>query len=80
MLVHFAVDLTNVYMTTRLEGAKTYFLPFNQGSNGAGNVGGKGNPINPDDYDTAYLWENVLCKDRLLEILHKYLHFSGTLK
>ena len=38
VLVHFAVDLTNVYMTTRLEGAKTYFLPFNQGSNGAGTV------------------------------------------
>ena len=33
VLVHFAVDLTNVYMTTRLEGAHTYFLPFNQGSN-----------------------------------------------
>ena len=30
VLVHFAVDLTNVYMTTRLEGAKTYFLPFNR--------------------------------------------------
>ena len=76
VLVHFAVDLTQVYMTTRLEGAKTYFLPFNQGSNGAGKVGGKGNPINPDGYDTAYLWENVLCKDRLLEILHKYLHLQ----
>ena len=76
VLVHFAVDLTNVYMTTRLEGDKTYFLPFNQGSNGAGNVGGKGNPINPNGYDTAYLWENVLCKDRLLEILHKYLHLE----
>ena len=76
VLVHFAVDLTNVYMTTRLEGPKTYFLPFNQGSNGAGNVGGKGNPINLDGYDTAYLWENVLCRDRLLEILHKYLHLQ----
>lgn len=76
ILVHFAVDLTNVYMTTRLEGSKTYFLPFNQGSNGAGNVGGKGNPNNSDGYDTAYLWENVLCKDRLLEILHKYLHLE----
>lgn len=76
VLVHFAVDLTNVYMTTKLEGAKTYFLPFNQGSNGAGNVGGKGNPVNPDGYDTAYLWENVLCKDRLLEILHKYMHLQ----
>lgn len=76
VLVHFAVDLTKVYMTTRLEGSKTYFLPFNQGSNGAGNVGGQGNPINPDGYDTAYLWENVLQKDRLLEILHKYLHLQ----
>lgn len=76
VLVHFAVDLSNVYMTTKLEGANTYFLPFNQGSNGAGNVGGKGNPVNPDGYDTAYLWEQVLCKDSLLEILHKYLHLQ----
>ena len=76
VLVHFAVDLSNVYMTTKLEGSDTYFLPFNQGSNGAGNVGGKGNPVNPDGYDTAYLWEQVLCKDRLLEILHKYLHLQ----
>lgn len=76
VLAHFAVDLTQVYMTTRLEGASTYFLPFNQGSNGAGNVGSKGNPINQDGYDTAYLWENVLCKERLLEILHKYLHLQ----
>lgn len=76
VLVHFAVDLSNVYMTTKLEGTNTYFLPFNQGSNGAGNVGGKGNPINPDGYDTAYLWEKVLCKDMLLEIIHKYLHLQ----
>ena len=76
VLVHFAVDLSNVYMTTRLEGEDTYFLPFNQGSNGAGKVGGKGNPVNPDGYDTAYLWESVLCKDRLLEILHKYMHLQ----
>lgn len=76
VLVHFAVDLSNVYMTTRLEGANTFFLPFNQGSNGAGNVGGKGNPVNPDGYDTAYLWEQVLCKERLLEIIHKYLHLQ----
>ena len=76
VLVHFAVDLSNVFMTTRLEGEDTCFLPFNQGSNGAGKVGGKGNPINPDGYDTAYLWQTVLCKDRLLEILHKYMHLQ----
>lgn len=76
VLVHFSVDLTNVYMTTQLQGSKTYFLPFNQGSCGAGTVGGKGNPINPDGYDTDYLWKNVLIKERLLEIIHKYLHLQ----
>lgn len=76
VLVHFAVDLYNVFMTTRLQGANTYFLPFNQGSNGCGNVGGKGNPQNPDGYQTAYLWEIVLAKDSLLEILHKYMHLQ----
>ena len=76
VLVHFAVDLTNVYMTTRLAGSHTYFLPFNQGSNGAGRVGGKGNPNNENGYDTSYLWESVLCKDRLLEILQKYMHLQ----
>ena len=76
VLAHFAVDLSNVYMTTRLEGGSTYFLPFNQGSNGAGNVGGKGNPVIENGYDTSYLWEKVLCKDMLLEILHKYMHLQ----
>lgn len=76
VLVHFAVDLCNVYMTTKLEEAKTYFLPFNQGSNGAGNVGGKGNPNNPDGFDTDYLWKKVLCKDKLLEIIQKYIHLQ----
>ncbi len=76
VLVHFAVDLENVYMTTRLQGERTFFLPFNQGSNGAGHVGGKGNPPNPDGYQTAYLWEQVLFRDRLLEILQKYIHIE----
>jgi len=76
VLVHFAVDLYEVYMTTRLNGSNTYFLPFNQGSNGSGNVGGKGNPLNYGGYQTAYLWEKVLCKDRLMEILHKYMHLQ----
>ena len=80
VLVHFAVDLYNVFMTTRLQGANTYFLPFNQGSNGSGNVGGKGNPQNPDGYQTAYLWEKVLAKDSLLEILHKYMHLQVEVK
>lgn len=76
VLVHFAVDLYEVYMTTKLQGVNTYFLPFNQGSNGAGNVGGKGNPQVEDDYITAYLWKKVLVKDSLMEILHKYMHLQ----
>jgi len=73
-LVHFTVDNTEAYMTTRLQEENTFFLPFNQGSNGCGNVGGKGNPTNPDGFDTAYLWERVLQKDILLNIVQKYMH------
>jgi len=73
-LVYFAVDLYEVCMTTELKGRSTFFLPFNQGSNGAGNVGGAGNPENPDGYVTSYLWERVLQKDILMDILQRYIH------
>lgn len=76
LLVCFAVDLANVFMTTKVAGTSTYFLPFNQGSNGAGNVGGKGNPPNLENFMTSYLWEKVLRKDRLMEILQKYIHLD----
>ena len=65
-VVHFAVDPNQVYMTTRLAGEQTRFLPFNQGSGGAGQKGGAGNPANPDGYDTAYLWEQVWQRDAWL--------------
>lgn len=78
VLVHFAVDLYNVFMTTKLNGAKTFFLPFNQGSNGAGNVGGRGNPANMNGFTTDYLWKNILQRDRLLEIIEKYIHLEVT--
>lgn len=73
-LVHFTLDTREVYMTTRLQKQNTFFLPFNQGTNGCGNVGGKGNPLNPNGFDTSYLWEEVLQKDRLLSIVQKYMH------
>lgn len=76
MLAFFAVDLENVYMTTKLEGTKTFFLPFNQGSAGAGNDGGTGNPANPDGYATSHLWEVALQKDSLLDIVNKFLHLE----
>ena len=74
ILAYYCVDHTDVYMTTKLAKGDTYFLPFNQGSNGAGNDGGKGNPANPDGYPTAYLWEEILQKDSMLDILQKFLH------
>ncbi|MHB8276985.1 MAG: type I restriction endonuclease subunit R [Candidatus Humimicrobiaceae bacterium] len=75
-LVHFAVDLKEVYMTTKLENGNTSFLPFNQGRGGAGNVGGAGNPARDDNFAVAYLWENVLYKDSLMEILQKFIHLE----
>ena len=74
ILAYFCVDQTDVYMTTKLDKGDTYFLPFNQGSNGAGNDGGKGNPANPNGYPTAYLWENVLRKESALDIIQKFIH------
>ncbi len=76
MVAFFAVDLEDVYVTTRLEGEKTFFLPFNQGSAGAGNDGGAGNPANPNGYPTSHLWEVALQKDSLLDILNKFLHLE----
>ena len=77
-LVYFAVDLYEVSMTTHLQGDKTYFLPFNQGSNGAGNVGDGGNPECKDGYATSYLWERVLSPDMLLSILQRYISKQTT--
>ena len=75
-LVYFAVDLYEAYMTTQLNGVDTYFMPFNQGSAGAGNAGGKGNPTNPDGYTTAYLWEEVLSRDNFLDTVHRFLCYT----
>jgi len=77
ILTYFAVDLYRVAMTTRLNGTKTVFLPFNQGSNGPGVDGGAGNPQNPDGgYVTAYLWETVLQKDKFLDVLQKFISYQ----
>ena len=67
-LVHFAVSNSEVKMTTRLAGANTDFLPFNQGDDGAA-----GNPPNPQGHKTAYLWEQVWRRDSWLDILGRYL-------
>ena len=76
ILGFFCVDQLEAWMTTKLDGKDTFFLPFNQGSNGAGNDGGKGNPANPNGYPTAYLWEYVFQKDSMMDILQKFIHLQ----
>ncbi|MCB0183194.1 MAG: type I restriction endonuclease subunit R, partial [Caldilineaceae bacterium] len=73
-LVHFAVDTEEVWMTTRLAGSATHFLPFNKG-----NAGSAGNPIDRHGrtYRTAYLWEEVLQRDSLLDLLARFLHLQS---
>ncbi len=73
-VVHFAVDPDEVYLTTRLEGRGTRFLPFNQGSGGPGRSGGAGNPSDPSGYASAYLWEQVWQRDTWLDLLARYVH------
>lgn len=74
ILAYFGCDLYEAAMATELKGEKTFFMPFNQGSNGAGNVGGAGNPRRDDDeYVTSYLWKDVLRRDVLLAILQRYI-------
>lgn len=81
ILIYFAVDLYKVAMTTRLLGTNTYFLPFNQGSNGPGVDGGAGNPQSQNgEYVTSYLWETVLQKDSFLDILQKFISYQKETK
>lgn len=73
-LVHFAVDTDEAFMTTRLAGDHTFFLPFNKGNNG-----GKGNPDQHNHvtgYKTGYLWEDVWQRDSWLDIIHRFAHLQ----
>lgn len=71
-LVNFAMDLEEVYMTTKLDGDATFFLPFNMG-NGEGVTAGAGNPIFEDKYSVSYMWEDILKKDTVLDLISKFI-------
>lgn len=75
-LIHFAVSTDEVYMTTKLDGTKTFFLPFNKGKAD----GGAGNPPNQNGYATSYLWEEILQRDFILNIIARYIHLQITEK
>jgi type I restriction enzyme R subunit len=71
-LVHFTADTDEVYMTTKLEGASTNFLPFNLGYNH-----GKGNPPNPHGHKSAYFWEEILTRESVANIIQHYVRLDG---
>lgn len=71
-MVHFAVDTDEVYMCTKLDGASSFFLPFNKGNNN-----GKGNPPNPFGHKSSYLWEEIFTRDSLANIIQHFVRFDG---
>lgn len=71
-LVNFAMDLEEVYMTTKLAGESTYFLPFNMGR-GEGVNAGAGNPTFKNRYSVSYMWEDILKKDTVLDLIGRFI-------
>ena len=75
-LVNFAMDTEEVYMTTQLDKEKTFFLPFNMGK-GEGVNAGAGNPIFEDKHSVSYIWEDILKKDTLIELITKFIFIES---
>lgn len=71
-IVHFVADTDEVYMTTKLNGANTFFLPFNIGHNF-----GKGNPPHPFGHKTSYLWDDILSRQSIANIIQHFVRFDG---
>jgi type I restriction enzyme, R subunit len=73
-MVHFVADTELVFMTTKLKGKKTFFLPFNKGLNEGKPTDnfGAGNPVNPKGLKTEYFWDVILGKDSLANIIDKF--------
>ncbi|CAO98372.1 type I restriction endonuclease subunit R [Erwinia tasmaniensis] len=74
-LVHMAVDTDEVYMTTKLAGKSTFFLPFNKGHHH-----GQGNPPNPNGHRTAYLWQAIFTRDSVANIIQHFVRLDGSSK
>ena len=73
-LAHFTMDKDEVFFTTRLNLDKTYFMPFNKG---LPNGQGAGNPVNTEGgYKTSYMWEQILQKDTVADIIMNYVCFD----
>lgn len=72
-LAHFTIDKNEVFFTTKLDGKKTFFMPFNQG---LPEGQGAGNPVNPNGYKISYMWENILRRDTVADIIGNYSLFD----
>lgn len=74
-IVHFAMSDSQIMMTTKLDGANTFFLPFNKGYNGhAGNPPGEQKPDGSTEYPVAYFWEEICQPDAWLRIFHSFVY------
>ncbi len=71
-IVHFALDTDEAFMTTKLNGAKSFFLPFNRGNNL-----GAGNEVNPNGHKTAYVWEEIFTQNSLANIIQHFVRLDG---
>ena len=71
-IVNFAMDLEQCFMTTKLDKENTFFLPFNMGQ-GEGVNAGAGNPIFEDKYSVSYMWEEILTKDSVVELINNFI-------
>lgn len=74
-VVHFAMDENEVYMTTYIDGRNTVFLPFNQGC-GTGIDAGAGNPPCMTDFPVHYMYDYILLKDNVLDLISNFVYFD----
>ncbi len=74
-LVHMTLDTDEVYMTTKLAGENTVFLPFNKGKQL-----GQGNPVNKYGHKTSYLWEEIFTKQSIANIIQHFVRLDGSSK
>lgn len=65
-LVHFAVGTEQVFMTTKLDGAQTQFMPYNKTF---ANIG-----VESEGYRTDYLWKDVLRRDSVIDLVSHYVN------
>lgn len=71
-VVHFAISDSEIWMTTKLDGPNTFFLPFNKGRDGhAGNPDGENG-----EYPVAYFWEDICQPDAWLRIFHNFVYLE----